>query len=96
MRLFDDDRQIAFIDGGFGLAANGSFRVTDEYGREQPPGAFTVSPSGSYTFVVLLEARRLGTDEGGRTCIVAVTVPDSSGNPATKTVQIAVEHDQRR
>jgi hypothetical protein len=82
------------IDTGIGVATVGSYKVTDEYGLVQPQGTFTVSPTGTYSFVVNLEARRLGTDQDGRTYLVAVTVEDANGNAATSTVKIVVPHDQ--
>jgi len=81
-------------DSGSGTTSTGSYGVLDEYGLVQPQGTFAVSPSGVYSFVVNLEASRLGTDQDGRTYLLAVTVKDLKGNATTSTVKVVVPHDQ--
>jgi len=82
-------------DNTNGIAGTeGTFDVVDEYGLVQPAGTFTVGGSGTFSFGVPLEARRLGTDKDGRRYLVRVTVHDGSGNATTASATIIVPHSQ--
>ena len=82
-------------DNANGIAGTeGTFDVVDEYGLVQPAGTFTVGGSGTFSFGVPLEARRLGTDKDGRRYLVRVTVHDGSGNATTASATIIVPHSQ--
>jgi len=84
-------------DSGGGVAGTqGTFDVIDEYGLVQPAGALTVGASGAFSFVVPLEARRLGTDRNGRQYIVRVTVHDVSGNETTASAIVVVPFSMGR
>ena len=82
-------------DAGSGVAGTqGTYDVVDEYGLVQPAGTFTVGGSGTFSFEVPLEARRLGTDKDGRRYDVRVTVHDVCGNATTASVTIIVPFSQ--
>ena len=48
------------------IVSTATFRVVDEYGTVQPSGSIKLNADGTYTFTVLLQASRLGTDLDGR------------------------------
>ncbi len=72
-----------------------TFNVVDEYGRVQPTGPVAIGPNGAYSFVVDLEASRLGQDLDGRTYQVFVSASDKAGNRASASTVVTVPHDQR-
>jgi len=72
-----------------------TFAVRDEYGRVQPHGAMALGPGGSYSFTVLLQASRLGSDHDGRRYTLSVGARDNGGNGGSKTGVVIVPHDQR-
>jgi type 1 fimbria pilin len=71
-----------------------SFTVTDEYGKIQPKGTVTPSVSGAYSFGILLQASRLGSDKDGRRYSITVVGSDNAGNSGSKTTVVTVSHDQ--
>jgi hypothetical protein len=71
-----------------------AYSVKDEYGDVQPQGTITLSASGSYSFSVLLQASRLGTDKDGRRYVLTIHASDKAGNSGSKTTQVTVPHDQ--
>ena len=82
-------------DTGSGVnASTATYVVTDEYGEIQPTGAITLDPGGSYSFTVLLQASRRGSDFDGRRYMIAVRAKDNAGNGASKTSVVIVPHDQ--
>jgi len=77
--------------------------VTDEYRMVQPSGTTSLAPittrsgaiaSGSYSFTVMLQARRAGRDHDGRQYEVFVTATDLAGNSRTVSALVIVPHDQ--
>jgi hypothetical protein len=82
-------------DTGSGVNVNSAaYVVKDEYGEVQPKGAITLGPGGNYSFTVLLQASRLGTDLDGRRYTVTVRAKDNAGNGGSKTSVVIVPHDQ--
>jgi hypothetical protein len=82
-------------DIGSGVNANSAaYSVKDEYGEIQPTGAITLGPQGNYSFTVLLQASRLGSDLDGRLYTITVQAKDNAGNGASKTSVVTVPHDQ--
>jgi hypothetical protein len=73
---------------------SGTLRVIDEYGDIQPNGPIAFDSAGRYSFIVSLEARRLGEDLDGRHYEVIVSAVDKANNPASQSVIITVPHDQ--
>ncbi|PYX05020.1 MAG: hypothetical protein DMG88_22825 [Acidobacteria bacterium] len=73
-----------------------AYAVTDEYGQIQPSGAITLDSAGNYSFIVLLQASRLGTDLDGRQYTITVRASDNAGNPGSASAIVTVPHDQRR
>jgi hypothetical protein len=71
-----------------------AYAVKDEYGEVQPRGAITLGPGGAYSFTILLQASRLGTDLDGRRYTVTVQARDNAGNGGSKTTVVTVPHDQ--
>jgi hypothetical protein len=70
--------------------ASASYAVTDEYGLLQPAGSINVSPSGAYSFTVMLEARRDGGDKD-RVYTVTVTAADAGGRTGSAATTTAVK-----
>ena len=82
-------------DTGSGVNVNSAaYAVKDEYGEVQPEGAITLGPGGAYSFTILLQASRLGTDLDGRRYTVTVRAKDNAGNGGSKTSVVTVPHDQ--
>jgi hypothetical protein len=82
-------------DTGSGVNVNSAaYAVKDEYGEVQPQGAITLGPGGAYSFTILLQASRLGTDLDGRRYTVTVRAKDNAGNGGSKTSVVTVPHDQ--
>jgi hypothetical protein len=71
-----------------------AYAVKDEYGAVQPSGPVTLSAGGAYSFTVLLQASRLGTDTDGRRYMVTVRANDNAGNNGSKTTVVTVPHDR--
>ncbi len=84
------------FDSGSGVNANSAaYSVNDEYGEVQPMGAITLGgPGGNYSFTVLLQASRRGSDLDGRRYTLTVRAKDNAGNGASKTSVVIVPHDQ--
>jgi hypothetical protein len=83
-------------DAGSGVnVSSAAYSVTDEYGEVQPAGAISLGVGGSYSFTVLLQASRLGTDLDGRHYTITVRASDNAGNAASKMSVVTVPHDQR-
>jgi len=83
-------------DTGSGVNVNSAaYAVKDEYGKVQPKGAITLGAGGNYSFTVLLQASRLGSDLDGRRYTIAVGAKDNAGNAASKSIVVIVPHDQR-
>jgi hypothetical protein len=80
-------------DTGSGVNANtAAFSVKDEYAHVQPTGAITLSPGGSYSFTVFLQASRRGSDLDGRRYTLTVSASDNAGNRGSKTRVVTVPH----
>jgi hypothetical protein len=71
-----------------------TYAVKDEYGAVQPTGTITPGLGGKYSFSVLLQTSRLGTDRDGRSYTITVQASDNAGNSASKTTWVNVRHDQ--
>jgi hypothetical protein len=72
-----------------------SFHVIDEYGSVQPTGPIVLTPDGRFSFTVMLEASRFGSDRDGRRYEVVVTANDRAGNTSSSLATVLVPHDQR-
>lgn len=82
-------------DTGSGVNASSAiYSVKDEYGLIQPSGAINVGSGGTYSFVVLLQASRRGSDLNGRGYKVMVRAKDNAGNLASTTAVVTVPHDR--
>jgi FG-GAP-like repeat len=82
-------------DTGSGVNVNSAtYAVKDEYGEVQPHGAITLGPEGAYSFTILLQASRLGSDLDGRRYAVTVRAKDNAGNGGSKARVVTVPHDQ--
>ncbi len=83
-------------DTGSGVNVDSAaYAVKDEYGEVQPHGAITLGPGGAYSFTILLQASRLGSDLDGRRYKVTIRAKDNAGNGGSKTSVVTVPHDQR-
>jgi len=71
-----------------------TYGVTDEYGEVQPKGTLTVGPAGNYSFIILLQASRLGDDQDGRRYTITVRASTNAGNSGSSTTAVVVPHDQ--
>jgi virginiamycin B lyase len=83
-------------DTGSGVNASSvGFAVSDEYGAVQPSGMVTLGPGGAYSFIVLLQASRLGADSDGRQYTITVSASDNAGNKGSNASIVTVVHDRR-
>jgi hypothetical protein len=83
------------IDTGSGVkAGSATYALKDEYGEIQPIGTITLSPEGNYSFTVLLQTSRQGSDLDGRRYMVTVRAKDNAGNGGSNTSTVTVLHDQ--
>jgi hypothetical protein len=73
-----------------------AYAVTDEYGQVQPSGAVTLRAGGTYSFTVLLQASRLGTDLDGRLYTITVSASNNAGKTGSQAGSVIVPHDQGR
>ena len=80
-------------DAGCAITSS-TYAVTDSYGQVQPSGAVTLGAGGAYSFTVLLQASRLGTDLDGRSYKVTVRASNNAGRTGSKVVNVIVPHDQ--
>jgi len=71
-----------------------AYAVTDEYGEIQPSGPVTLGPGGAYSFTVLLQASRLGTDLDGRLYTITVSASNNAGKTGSQAGSVIVPHDQ--
>jgi hypothetical protein len=82
-------------DTGSGVNANSAaYAVKDEYGEVQPQGAITLGLGGAYSFTILLQSSRVGTDLDGRRYTITVRAKDSAGDAGSKTSAVIVPHDR--
>jgi hypothetical protein len=82
-------------DTGSGVNANSAaYSVKDEYGDVQPMGAITLGLGGNYSFSILLQASRRGTDLDARRYTVTIRAQDNAGNRGSKTSAVTVPHDR--
>ena len=82
-------------DAGSGInTTTAAFHVVDEYGTVHPSGPVSVGADGRYSFTVMLQASRLGSDSNGRRYEVVVTVSDNAGNAGSASAIVTVPHDQ--
>jgi hypothetical protein len=83
------------VDTGSGVnASTAAYSVLDEYGMVQPSGNIALGPGGSYSFTVLLQASRSGSDKNGRTFTITVSANDNAGNLGSASTVVTVNHDQ--
>ena len=71
------------------------YSVVDEYGEIQPSGPVTLGAGGSYSFAVLLQASRSGSDKDGRTYTITVSAKDDAGHLGSGSTVVTVPHDHR-
>jgi hypothetical protein len=71
-----------------------AYAVTDKYGQVQPSGAVTLGAGGAYSFTVLLQASRLGTDLDGRLYTITVSASNNAGKTGSQNGTVIVPHDQ--
>jgi hypothetical protein len=75
-------------------AATAKFTVYDQDGTVQPSGPVTLAPDGSFSFTVMLQASRNGSDLTGRHYSITVRASDNAGNPGFGSATVVVPHDQ--
>jgi glycosidase len=71
-----------------------AFRVLDEYGDIQPSGPVSLGSGESYSFTVLLQASRNGSDRNGRQYKIIVSANDFAGNLGSAVTTVIVPQDQ--
>ena len=87
--------QGVITDTGSGVNASTSrYTVVDEYGRVQPSGSITLLAGGKYSFRILLQASRNGSDKDGRQYVIIVSAKDNAGNLGSAFTTVTVPHDQ--
>jgi hypothetical protein len=83
-------------DTGSGVNVSSvAYSVTDEYGEVQPAAGISLGAGGSYSFTLLLQASRLGSDLDGRHYAITVHASDNAGNSASQANVVTVPHDLR-
>src|SRR4029077_17193412 len=65
-----------------------TFQGVDEYGEIQPAGPISLGSGGQFSFVLPLEARRLGQDSDGRRYQIIVKASDKAGNQASASAVV--------
>jgi hypothetical protein len=85
----------ADLTSGLDPKTPATYAVTDEYGQVQPSGQFSVSGNGTYSFTVLLEARRDGQDRDGRRYTITIKDRDLAGHWGSNVIEVLVPHDRR-
>jgi hypothetical protein len=75
-------------------ASTAEYSVVDEYGEVQPSGPVTLGAGERYSFTILLEASRLGSDKNGRTYTIKVSAKDDAGHLGSGSTVVTVPHDQ--
>ena len=73
-----------------------AYAVTDEYGHVQPSRRITLGATGSYAFVIQLQASRNGDDTDGWQYTMTVKAQDNAGNSGSAFTGATVPHDQGR
>ncbi len=73
-----------------------TYTVIDEYGKVQPSGLVKLRPGGAYSFTILLQASRLGTDIDGRVYTITVSASNNTSMTGSEAIAVIVPHDQRR
>jgi FG-GAP-like repeat len=71
-----------------------AYAVADEYGEIQPSGVVTLRAGGVYSFTVLLQASRLGTDLDGRLYTITVSASNNAGKTGSQAGPVIVPHDR--
>ena len=74
--------------------SSAQFAVVDKYGSVHPSGNVTLAANGAYSFMISLQASRLGTAQNGRTYTITVTAQDNAGNQSSASTAVVVPHDQ--
>jgi hypothetical protein len=77
-------------------ASTAHVAVTDSYGEVSPNGPLSIAADGSYAITIPLPASRTGSDLGGRTYTITVSVSDQAGNAAAMFAIVTVPHDRGR
>lgn len=83
------------VSDSAGCLTSATYAVEDEYGKVHPRGSITLGAGGVFSFVVPLEASRLGTDLDGRVYRVSVTATNVGAMTGSQTASVIVPHDQR-
>jgi len=82
-------------DMGSGVdLTSATYVVTDEYLEVQPRGAISLTSGGRYSFVILLQASRRGSDFNGRNYRIRIRAKDNAGNASFATAVIIVPHQR--
>lgn len=81
-------------DASGGVPTTVSYHVIDSYGQVEPSGTARVNRNGNYSFVVELQASRLGQDKNGRQYTIVVKATDEADNTGSATALVVVPHDQ--
>ena len=85
---------LCFVGLGVSLyLSTAAFAVADEYGAIQPSGPVSLGGGGSYSFTIMLQASRNGTDLDGRHYTITVSARDFAGNLGSGSAVVIVPHD---
>jgi len=76
------------------IVTTAAYAVKDEYGEVQPSGPVTLGPGGAYSFTVLLQTSRLGTDLDGRFYTITVSASNDAGGTGSQAGSVIVPHDR--
>jgi hypothetical protein len=70
-----------------------AYLVRDEYGKVQPSGTLALGPGGAFSFIVPLQASRLGSDLDGRLYTITVGASNNVGMTGSQSGTVVVPHD---
>ena len=73
---------------------NAAYAVKDENGEIQPSGPVILTSGGAFSFAVLLQAARFGTDADGRLYTITVTASNSGNQIRSRSTTVLVPHDR--
>jgi hypothetical protein len=72
-----------------------SYLLADEYGRIESSGPVSVSPAGTYSVLVMVQASRHKYDFDGRRYVVTLRAADFAGNAGSTQVTVTVPYEMK-
>ena len=70
----------------------GAFSTVDSYGKLQPSGTYEISPTGTFSFTLLLDTTLIKKTTVDRVYTITLTAKDMAKNQGSKAVTVTVPH----